>query len=1158
MPTSALRRPPASLEPFALRPALPRRPSAARRRMLVAGLAGAALLIAAVRSLTAAEGRVPSRPSQTGPGEAYRLADTWQGGSRQGPADTMLAPAGIDATADALYVADSGNDRIDVLGYDGRLLANLGSPGSGPGQLSEPRDVAVAAGMVHVADRGNARIVHLGLDGTAKGEWPLPEGLLPWGIAAGGGKVYVSVPERGLILVLANGREEARWTVDGEPRGLDLGPNGALFVAEQRGRAILQLDAAGAVVKRLVQAKPEYAPQDLSVDDNGDLYVQSAGAILWIKSGMTDSQQALFMEGMKGVTHWPRKGVFATIASSARAWHGIIGFGWQPRNGDAIAVWPRLGFPEGRLVAPHAIHAGIDGRIWVLDAWPRLQAFQPDGTPADHLVPQFTPSRSFQPIDLTVSPAGEPMVVEARWLHRLSPTGLPLQSLRLRAGVTEQWATAIQLRDQGRRLTVLDSAAPALRHYGITQTLRVLDRELLTQTFSQTWTLWWDIAAADEAPDGRVYAAHRGRNRVEVLAAGLPAGGWATATLPRRLAVGPDGAVFVLGIDGVVSKYRPDGGLLAAWDAGAYSPSGSDVVDLTVDDNGRVYTVDRAADKVQVWALDPGATPEPIKERRGGCRLAGDKRALPDSLVLGGQAEVTLQVGGSCPDAGQGVDIVLAIDRSFSMMENNKITDTIAAALAFADQVDMARDRLGLVTFNNGSALAQGLTADRDAVKRAIMAIKPAGGTNIAAAIETAGAELLGPRSRDIARPVLILLTDGKDDQPDAVLRMAELAKDAGVRLFTIGFGEVDPMVMVRSASSPEDSFYAPDATALGGIYAEIARRLSATVLARSLTVTDELPSDMRFVGPSAGPTPRVTGNTLSWTFTDLPFDGLSMSYRVQPQQIGRRPTNVRAWAEFVDGLDEPGDLTFPVPVVDVLSQPPPPTRTPTPRPTTTPSTTPTATPRPAEPIFLPLVVFQRCQDKTVFADVMLAIDTSGSMAQPSADGQRTRLQVAAEAATQFVTLLLAEQGNQAGVVTFDQDARLLAPLTGDAAQLQMVLAGLQSVHGTRIDRGLQEAAAELSGPRAQPEGNHVIVLLTDGRVDIDPQQVVAAADIAKGAGISVVAIGLGSDADVDFDLLGRIASGPDKVFRAPSTSELRLIYSQIAYTIRCPNLDWP
>ena len=204
------------------------------------------------------------------------------------------------------------------------------------------------------------------------------------------------------------------------------------------------------------------------MDDNGDLYVQSAGAILWFKAGADQSQQALFMEGMAGVTHWPRKGVYASIASSARVWHGLIGFGWQPRNGDPIAVWPRLGFPEGRLKAPHAIAAAPDGRIWVLDAWPRVQAFQPDGQLNLHAVPQFTPSRSFQPVDLDISPAGEAMVVEPRWLHRLSTAGQPLQSLRLRSGVDEYWGSAVQMRDQGRRLTVLDSAGPALRHYGIT------------------------------------------------------------------------------------------------------------------------------------------------------------------------------------------------------------------------------------------------------------------------------------------------------------------------------------------------------------------------------------------------------------------------------------------------------------------------------------------------------------------------------------------------------------------------------------------------------------------------------------------------------------------------------------------------------------------
>lgn len=1143
----------------------PRVPSrAASRRWLGAGLAGTLILVASLQALAGSAAPLgPARPADPdspaqAPAEAYRLVDTWQSGAAQGPPDTMLEPAGLDATADALYVADSANDRVDVLGYDGGFKANLGAPGQGPGQLAAPRDVAVDGTTVYVADRGNRRVTLLGLDGRALGAWPLAEEMAPWGIAARGGRVYISVPERGLILVLVDGAEQARLTVDGQPRGLDLGPDGTLYVAETRGNAVLQLDAGGKVLRRLSQAKPEYAPLDLSVDDNGDLYVQSAGAILWFKSGADQSQQALFMEGMAGVTHWPRKGVYASIASASRVWHGLIGFGWQPRNGDPIATWPRLGFPEGRLKAPHAIAAAPDGRIWVLDAWPRVQAFDADGRLSLHAVPQFTPNRAFQPVDLDVSPAGEALVVEPQWLHRLNSAGQPLQSLRLRAGVDAYWGTAIQMRDQGRRMTVLDSNGPALRHYGITSTLMPISSHLMTEAFGRGWTLWWDIAAADEAPYGRVYAAHRGLSRIEVLENNRPAGGWDTEVRPRRLDLGPDGSVFVLGIDGVVRKYRPDGSLRAAWDAGAYAPMGTDIADLAVDAAGRVYTVDRQAEKVQVWALDSSATPEPLRVRRGGCRLAGDKRAAPSSIVLGQEVEVRLELGGSCPAAGEGVDILLAIDRSYSMLENDKIGATKAAALAFADGVDLSRDRLGLVTFNNGAALAQGLTADRALVRQAILAINPAGGTNIAAALDVAIAELTGARARPRARPVLILLTDGKDDQPDAVLAQAERAKAAGIRVFTIGFGAVDPMVMVRSASSPEDSYYAPDAGTLTGIYAEIARRLSASVLARQLTIRDELPADMRYQGPSAGPTPMVSGNTLTWAFNDVPFGGLSMAYRLRPLQEGRRPTNIKASAEFVDGLDQPGELTYPVPVVEVLGQPPTPTRTPTPRPTATASATPTQTPRPAEPVFLPLLLFQRCQDKTVFADVALAIDTSGSMAQPAADGQRNRLQAAAEAATQFVTLLLAETGNRAALVGFDSEARLLSPLTGDALALQDILAGLQIQQGTRIDLGLQVATAALTGEGARQENNRVIVLLTDGRVDIDPEWVVQAADEAKAKGLRVLAVGLGSEVDVDFELLARVASTPADVYRAPSTAELRLIYSQIAYTLRCPNLDWP
>jgi 6-bladed beta-propeller len=54
-------------------------------------------------------------------------------------------PSGIvvDPTIDRVYVADSGNDRINVFDEEGGFVSSFGTPGSGPGQLSNPRRLAV-------------------------------------------------------------------------------------------------------------------------------------------------------------------------------------------------------------------------------------------------------------------------------------------------------------------------------------------------------------------------------------------------------------------------------------------------------------------------------------------------------------------------------------------------------------------------------------------------------------------------------------------------------------------------------------------------------------------------------------------------------------------------------------------------------------------------------------------------------------------------------------------------------------------------------------------------------------------------------------------------------------------------------------------------------
>lgn len=81
-------------------------------------------------------------------------------------------PWGLAIRGDELYVADSGNARIQVLDLDGQVLRTFGRRGAAPGRLLRPTGLAVdAAGRVFVADAGNARIQVLAPDGTPLGQW---------------------------------------------------------------------------------------------------------------------------------------------------------------------------------------------------------------------------------------------------------------------------------------------------------------------------------------------------------------------------------------------------------------------------------------------------------------------------------------------------------------------------------------------------------------------------------------------------------------------------------------------------------------------------------------------------------------------------------------------------------------------------------------------------------------------------------------------------------------------------------------------------------------------------------------------------------------------------------------------------------------------------
>jgi DNA-binding beta-propeller fold protein YncE len=74
-----------------------------------------------------------------------------------------------------VYVADTGNNRVQVFTTDGAYLTQWGTYGSGDGQFSAPFGVAVdGGGRVYVTDTDNSRVQVFGPLGptpTKAGSW---------------------------------------------------------------------------------------------------------------------------------------------------------------------------------------------------------------------------------------------------------------------------------------------------------------------------------------------------------------------------------------------------------------------------------------------------------------------------------------------------------------------------------------------------------------------------------------------------------------------------------------------------------------------------------------------------------------------------------------------------------------------------------------------------------------------------------------------------------------------------------------------------------------------------------------------------------------------------------------------------------------------------
>ncbi|RIL08344.1 hypothetical protein DCC79_14045 [bacterium] len=495
----------------------------------------------------------------------------------------------------------------------------------------------------------------------------------------------------------------------------------------------------------------------------------------------------------------------------------------------------------------------------------------------------------------------------------------------------------------------------------------------------------------------------------------------------------------------------------------------------------------------------PTATPAP-----SACIADATKYAYPHTVLLGETLSITLTFRAVCPAGATPLHVVLVLDASGSMAgePSRQMKD---AAKMLIDRLDLQNNpstQVGVVQFNAGATTLCELTNTSGQAKACVSRVAAEGGTCVDCGIHEGLRVLLSGRRKaqgaNAINEVMVVFADGANNAGcDAVLQAARQAKAQGIVVITVCLGPgCDTQCMRQAASSARYFFEIGDTAGLMAVFERIRTDVLSIDL-RRLTLVDVLPPNMQLVPDSAVPAADVSadGRTLKWVQTFVPSDGLTVTFKARPLEVGRHPTNVVARVDFVDKLDAAGSAVFPVPFVDVMAVP--------------------GTPVPAPPQArhawavdgAPLAVGGRGQVRfgllfdppRVPEDTHVAIvaDGSGSMAN---DNPRLKAALA--------TMLdrLDQTGSslwKAAVVHFNSIAITDCALTRDLAALRSCIDRIPASGGTRIDLGLQAGLDVLRDGRPSP-GHEDLVLFTDGANSAGCGPVLDAAGRAKADGVEV------------------------------------------------------
>ncbi|RKY74277.1 MAG: hypothetical protein DRQ24_00285 [Candidatus Latescibacterota bacterium] len=185
-----------------------------------------------------------------------------------------------------LYVADTGNDRIQKFDAEGRFLAQIGSFGWERGRFNKPTDVAVRTSLhLYVVDSQNRRIQAFDAELEPLAEITGDFGLLAGIAISSHGDIYITDTENSrLIKINPFGRVEgnfAGFSTGTEtllnPTGLALNKKGYIYVCDPGNNRIAIFDQFGNFLFCFGETVVS-EPEGISINSLGEVFVADTGA----------------------------------------------------------------------------------------------------------------------------------------------------------------------------------------------------------------------------------------------------------------------------------------------------------------------------------------------------------------------------------------------------------------------------------------------------------------------------------------------------------------------------------------------------------------------------------------------------------------------------------------------------------------------------------------------------------------------------------------------------------------------------------------------------------------------------------------------------------------------------------------------------------------